>query len=290
MSIRIIQQRLTDYHCQSALEEDQALREITQEIVLAALSRSGIFAYAGFHGGTCLRIFHALNRFSEDLDFALLEPDPAFSLDAHLRRVVEELAAFGYRIEIDSRGNSDRTVQAAFLKDDSIGRLLRLDFRPGAGPARKLRIKLEVDTRPPAGATYAMPLLDFPFPSPLRVFDLPSLLAGKLHAVLCRSHLKGRDWYDFLWYAARRVPVNHALLSASLDQAGPWAGHGLRSDDAWCAGQLQQKIAALDWHQAREDVRRFVKPAELASLDYWSAAFFLAQCAKLLPQDPVSPD
>jgi hypothetical protein len=127
-----------------------------------------------------------------------------------------------------------------------------------------------------------MPVPDYPFPSAVRIFDPPSLLAGKIHALLCRSYLKGRDWYDFIWYTARRVPINHALLSAALDQQGPWSGMHPATDHAWCVRQLSAFIEAVDWNQGREDVRRFVKRQELPSLELWLRDFFLAQCRKLL--------
>jgi predicted nucleotidyltransferase component of viral defense system len=281
MSVGIVQERLESYGCTSTLEEEQALREITQEIVLAGLGRTDFFAHAGFQGGTCLRIFHSLNRFSEDMDFALRAPDSAFALRPYLEQVRAELSAYGYDLEIDDRSQVGQTVRQAFVKDDSVGKLLRLKYRPRTGPLRKLRVKLEVDTNPPAGASYEMPVLDYPFPSAVRVFDLPSLFAGKIHALLCRNYLKGRDWYDFIWYTARRTPINHALLAAALDQQGPWAGKRPRTDNTWCVERLTAAIAALDWNQAREDVRRFLKPRELPSLELWTPAFFLAQCRKL---------
>lgn len=281
MSVNIVQERLAAYGCRSSLEEEQALREITQDIVLAALGRTNFFEQAGFQGGTCLRIFHSLNRFSEDLDFALCKANRTFTLAAYLESVQRELTAYGYELEIDDRSKVGQVVQKAFLKDDSVGNLLRLNYALKAGPMRKLRIKLEVDTNPPSGASYVMPILDFPFPSAVRVFDLPSLFAGKIHALLCRTYLKGRDWYDFVWYTARKTPVNHTLLSAALDQAGPWKGQGIMTDNAWCIAQIQSVISALDWHQAREDVRRFVKPSEHPSLALWSRDYFLNQCQKL---------
>lgn len=281
MSVRMIQDRLDSHSCRSTLEEEQALREITQEIVLAALGRTDIFRKAGFQGGTCLRIFHGLNRFSEDLDFALQTPDPDFALGPYLDAIAKELTAYGYGLEIDDRSKAERAVRMAFLKDDSIGKLLQLAYRPATGPSRKLRVKLEVDANPPAGASFDTRYLDFPFPSAICVFDLPSLFAGKVHALLCRDFLKGRDWYDFIWYTARRTPPNYELLTSALTQQGPWQGQRLPVDRAWCLDQLRDRIQGTDWEQAREDVRRFVKPSELSSLDVWNREFFLAQCAKL---------
>ncbi len=281
MSVKIVQERLETYHCRSSLEEEQALREITQEIVLAALGRTNFFEQAGFQGGTCLRIFHSLNRFSEDLDFALCKANGAFTLSPYLKGIQRELTAYGYELEIDDRSKADQVVRKAFLKDDSVGNLLRLNYALKAGPMRKVRIKMEVDTNPPSGASYVMPVLDYPFPSAVRIFDQPSLFAGKIHALLCRTYLKGRDWYDFIWYTARNSPINHTLLSSALDQAGPWKNQHIVTDNTWCIERLQAAIESLNWQQAREDVRRFVKPQEQPSLELWTREFFLNQCRKL---------
>jgi predicted nucleotidyltransferase component of viral defense system len=282
MSVTVIQDRLESYRCQSTLQEEQALREITQEIVLAALGRADFFQKAAFQGGTCLRILYGMNRFSEDLDFALKKPDNCFILKPYLDDLSRELQAYGYGLELDDRSKVNRAVRQAFVKDSSLGRLLRLDYRPIAGPLRKLRIKLEVDTNPPAGAAFEIKYLDFPFPSAVSVFDPPSLFAGKIHALLCREYLKGRDWYDFVWYTARKTPTNYSLLSAALTQMGPWKGQTLPVDRAWCVAQLRSKIQATNWPQAREDVRRFVRPSELPSLNLWGPEFFLAQAEKLV--------
>lgn len=281
MSVRLIQDRLDSYGCHSTIEEEQALRGITQEIVLAGLGRTDFFHKAAFHGGTCLRIVHGLNRFSEDLDFALQTPDEAFVLAPYLNVLARELSAYGYDLEVDDRSKLDQAVRKAFLKDGSIGKLLVMNYKPGTGPQRKLRIKLEVDTNPPEGATFEMKVLDYPFPSAMRVFALPSLFAGKVHALLCREYLKGRDWYDFIWFASRRTAINYALLTSALAQVGPWRGALMATDREWCVEQLRRKIDATDWKQARDDVRRFVKSHELPSLDLWTREFFLTQCGKL---------
>lgn len=281
MSIRAIQDRLNSYGCASAIEEDQALREITQEIVLVALGRTAFFDKAAFQGGTCLRIFHGVNRFSEDLDFALKVPDSTFQLGGYLKTVVEDLGAFGYQIEIDDRGGVEDVVKKAFLKDDSIGRLLNLEFRPTSGPLKKIRIKFEVDSNPPSGATYEVKIMDFPFPAAVSLFDLPSLFAGKMHALLCREYVKGRDWYDFLWYAARTTNPNFCLLASSFSQTGHWAGQTLSVDEGWCHRELSRKIKSLDFLKLREDVRRFLRPVEAASLSFWTCEFFLERATKL---------
>ncbi len=281
MSVATIQDRLEGYRCRSMVEEDLALRQITQEVVLAALGRTDYFQKTGFHGGTCLRIFHGLNRFSEDLDFALLSPNSNFRLPPYLDSLSSELRAWGYHLEIDDRSKAGRAVQAAFLKDDSLGSMLRLDYRPARGHLRKIRVKLEVDTNPPAGATYEIKYLDFPYPAAVRIFDLPSLFTGKLHALLCRDYPKGRDWYDLIWYTARRTAVNYTLLKSALNQFGPWRGENADPDRNWCVQQLRARIEGMDWNAVRADVRRFVSHEELPSLDVWSSQFFQSQIDKL---------
>lgn len=280
MSVKIIQQRMDSYACHTQLEEEHAIREVTQEIVLAALGRNGFFQKAAFHGGTCLRIFHGLNRFSEDLDFALQEPDASFRLEPYLTSVCDELMTYGYAFEMQSRSQSGQAVQKAFLKDDSLGQLLMLNYRPATGPSRKVRVKLEVDTNPPSGAEYEIRYQDFPFVSSVAVFDLPSLFAGKLHALICREYIKGRDWYDFLWYTARRVVPNYSLLASALVQTGHRKTDG-ELDDEECRIRLEEKIHSMDWAAARADVERFVKPNEQPSLKLWCKELFLAQCRKL---------
>ena len=280
MTVGMVQQRLSSYGCKTQMEGEHAIREITQEIVLAALGRTDFFQKAAFHGGTCLRIFHQLNRFSEDLDFALLEPDSTFLLEPYLHSVCDELSAYGYAFEIQGRLKTESAVQKAFLKDDSLGQFLTLDYRPASGPMRKIRVKLEVDTRPPANAGFEISYLDFPFVSSVATFDLPSLFAGKLHALLCREYVKGRDWYDFIWYLSQRVPPNYELLTAALEQTGHrQAGITITRDE--CCERLVEKIESIDWEKARSDVERFVKPHERPSLDLWGRDLFLAQSRKM---------
>ena len=280
-----IQRRLSDYNCKSARDEDQALREILQELILAALGRTEFFCKAAFHGGTQLRIFHGLKRFSEDLDFALKEEDIGFSFSPYLDKVKAELESFGVKAEITDRSKADSNVKKAFLKDDSIIRILNLRFLKDIGSRqtpRKLRIKLEVDSRPPAGATYESFPLAFPFPSSVTSFDLSSAFSGKMHALLCREYVKGRDWYDFIWYCGARVKLNHELLSSAIDQNGPWAGWHLKTSDEWVRDELKNRIAQLDWQKAREDVEPFIHEMELESLRYFTAEYFTRLADKIV--------
>ena len=281
MSIKLIQERLNSYNCKSELEEEHVIREITQEVALAALSRTDFFKYGVFQGGTCLRIFYGLNRFSEDLDFILKEPNQEFNLQPHLQSLSEELLAYGYKVDITDRSKTDIAVKKAFIKDDSIGKVLQLNHAGKTGPFRKIRIKLEVDTNPPLGSRTEIKYLDFPFVSSVTVQDKPSLFAGKLHALLCREYIKGRDWYDFLWYTSQGITVNYEFLASALKQQGTWKDQIINVNLEWCMAQLEKTIKSINWKATAEDVRRFVRVAEQPSVDLWSKEFFLAQLEKL---------
>ncbi len=281
MSVQMIQHRLLEYNCKTDLEEQQAIREITQEVALAALGRGDFFKYALFQGGTCLRIFYGLNRFSEDMDFILKEANPDFQLKDHINHIADELAAYGYNIEITDRNRADATVKKAFLKDDSLGKVINLRHASKASPMAKIRIKLEVDTNPPLCSGHELQYLDFPFVSSVAAQDRPSLFAGKIHALLCREYIKGRDWYDFIWYTSNRTSINYDYLTSAINQLGPWQGQSIVVDKEWLLNELERKIHLVNWKQAAEDIRRFVRAAEQPSLDVWSRKLFLRQLEKL---------
>ena len=281
MSIKLIQDRLNSYNCKSELEEEHAVREITQEVALAALSRTGFFKYGIFQGGTCLRIFYGLNRFSEDLDFILKQPNPNFKLQPHLQSLSEELKAYGYNVEITDRSKTDIAVRKAFIKDDSLGKVLQLNHEGKTGPFRKIRVKLEVDTNPPSDSETQIKYLDFPFVSSVTAQDKPSLFAGKIHALLCREYIKGRDWYDFLWYTSQGVKINYKFLASALRQQGPWKSQAIDVNLDWCMAELEKSIESIDWKTTANDVQRFVRVAEQPSLNLWSKELFLAQLEKL---------
>ena len=281
MSIKLIQDRLNSYNCKSEVEEEQALREITQEVALAALGRTDFFKHAVFQGGTCLRIFYGLNRFSEDMDFILKESNSDFELNPHLQALTSELAAYGYNIEVADRSKMDVAVRKAFLKDNSIGKVLQLHYSGRTGHSRKIRIKFEVDTNPPAGSESEIKYLDFPFISSVVAQDKPSLFAGKVHALLCREYIKGRDWYDFLWYTGQGIGINYQFLSSALRQVGPWTDQDIKVNYQWCIAELKKQILSMNWQATAEDVRRFVRVSEQPSLDLWGKELFLNQLNKL---------
>ena len=276
-SIELLQRRLEEYGCDDAEEELNAIREILQDMILAGLARTDFFTCAAFHGGTQLRIFEGVRRYSEDLDFALTEPDRDFALKSYLDKAAEELESIGVELEVKDLSKAESAVKKGFLKNDSLVRILELRYVGGKGTlgtTGKILIKLEVDTNPPEGATYrASPLL-FPYPASVRCFDRESSFSGKIHALLCRAYIKGRDWFDLIWYASVGARINHRLLSAAIDQQGQWAGQHVKTDDAWVRTQLRETIAGLDWKAAREDVRRFVYASDRPSLDLWNTDFF----------------
>ncbi len=283
MTVKIIQDRLDEYVCRTELEEENAIKEIVQEVCLAGLSRSGFFKEAAFQGGTCLRILYRLPRFSEDLDFVLKEPNSHFKLTRHLDHMKEELAIYGFNFEIQDRSQGAGPILKAFLKDESWGRILSFQHvRKLGSTVKKLQIKIEVDANPPLGSGYEDKILDFPLLFSVIAQDLPSLFAGKSHALLCRPYLKGRDWYDFLWYARKKIRPNMLLLGDALHQVGPWKAQKITVDEAWYRRTLSEKIRKIDWQEARRDIQRFLKPQDLASLDYWSTDFFLAQMEGLM--------
>jgi len=275
MSVKIIQERLASYKCVSAQEEELALREITQEAALAALSRTDFYKAAAFQGGTCLRIFYGLERFSEDLDFMLKKPDAKFSLDSYLKDMAVEFEAYGYKLEAVDRSKAQDAVKKAFLKDDSIGKVLQLSHLNVDRSTRKIKIKLEVDSNPPSGSGFESKFLDFPFAFSVTVQDQPSLFAGKIQALLCREYVKGRDWYDFIWYLSRSTPINFDFLAAGLRQTGPWKDLKIKMDENWFFRQMEQKIRSLDWDKVRADVQPFIRSRELPSLEVWGEEFFL---------------
>lgn len=281
MTVSIIQQRLLSYECQNVLEQENALKEIAQEIALMALSKSGFFEVAAFQGGTCLRIIYGLNRFSEDLDFVLNKPNKNFNWEKYLNKISQEFRAYGFELEVSERKKTDKAVQSRFLKTQSLGGTLILKDPRTHIP--KLRIKLEIDTNPPAGSEYELKYLDFPISFSVQTQSLPSLFAGKCHALLSRNYTKGRDWYDFTWYVATKTPINLELLYQALLQSDPEKWQNLKQSEIKqrIILALEQKIKTIDWESTKQDVAQFLRKRELESLKVWSESYFLACLDKL---------
>lgn len=274
----LIQKRLEEYNAQSKEEELNALKEITQEVALYSLHKAGFFNEACFIGGTALRILHGLDRFSEDLDFSLIRPTPTFSLDTYLKKSMQEMNAYGYDLSIDEKDLSDKNIQSRFLKDDSIKNVLT--FKHAQDLRSKIKIKIEIDTNPPEAATLKSEYVDFPMDFQVQSYDLPSLMSGKLHALLCRPFVKGRDWYDFSWYVTKGITPNYAQLTNALFQLGPWKGQNITVDEPFLREQLREKIETLKWKDVANDVRKFLRPAKAETLDLWNEDFFKAKLEK----------
>lgn len=280
--IDLIQEKLQAYKPANRLEEENATKEIMQEIALYALWRADFFEKAVFQGGTSLRILHGLPRFSEDLDFMLIEPDPAFDWSPFLTKLIDTFQTFGIEPEAKPKGAMDRRIRAAVIKDTSVAAQLDLTFADRQ-PGQKINIKLEIDVSPPAHSGDDWTFLDFPTDHEVRHQDMASNFALKIHALLCRDYLKGRDWYDFSWYVAKNTHANLQHLAAALEQYGPWAQNGpLTVDHRWLQAALSEKIESIDWQAARQDVRRFLRPGELKSLDLWGERFFKSKLDKLI--------
>ncbi|NLB65840.1 MAG: nucleotidyl transferase AbiEii/AbiGii toxin family protein [Lentisphaerae bacterium] len=274
MDADTLKARLDEYAPTNALEQELALGEILQTFVLAALSRAGFFAEAMFHGGTCLRIIHGLPRFSEDLDFLLKRPDPVFRWAPYLDAVRRDCEMDGIRLEMSDPPPGDSAVRKAWLKTDSTGAVMEFKLPYSRMAGKKIRIKLEVDTRPPEGSGFETHYLSFPATVPVTVQDLPSAFATKSHALLCRPYVKGRDWYDFLWFASRRIRPRWDVLAHALDQQGPWAGQAVAVDADVYVKHMRAAMARIDWRLAVQDVQRFLPLREQEGLTHWNAEFF----------------
>lgn len=278
---QLLRDKIQEYGPLNTLEQENVLQELMQQLVLASLAKTGLFTEAIFHGGTCLRLLFGTRRFSEDLDFLLKRPDPAFRWERHLAPLVGDLAQEGIRLELVDRSAADATVKKAFLKTDSIGTLLLVDLPHSRRVGKKIRIKLEVDTNPPEGSTFETRYLAFPRVAAITTQTLESGFATKSHALLCRGYAKGRDWYDLLWYVARRAAPDLNLLRNALLQQGPWAGEPVQITPVWFVDALRARIDEIDWEEARADVARFVPASEQEGLDLWSRELFLFQVEQL---------
>ena len=277
----IIDEMLKKYNAVTLDEKKNAVKESIQEIVLCGLSRAGFFDKAAFYGGTALRIFYGLNRFSEDLDFSLKSPDPDFDLASYYPVLEKEIRAFGLNMKVEEKNKTkESAVKSAFLKGDTKEHMLYFysdeDFSSGIPNGEPLKIKFEVDTNPPALAGYEHRFSLKPAPYEVNLYDLPSLFAGKIHAVLCRgwkSRIKGRDLYDYVFYLQKGASVNLPHLKERLVQSNAFN----KDEDLTIEklrGLLNERFDSIDYENAKLDVVDFIKDKE--SLNIWSKEFFKA--------------
>ncbi len=264
------------------------IKERIQEIVLASLSETGFFKNAAFNGGTALRIFHGLDRFSEDLDFSLKEPSSSFSFEKYFENIKQKLSFYGILASVESKEkNVSSLMQTAYIKcnaRDLLQTTLKKDPPfPGTPYNETLKIKMEIDTNPPAFANYEVKMALFPNAYEATLYDLPSLFAGKLHALLCRkwgNKVKGRDFYDFIWYLQHKTSINYPHLEARLKQSGDFDNKASLTHDS-LETLLIERFKTIDFKSAILDVSPFVSSKESFSL--WNAEFFINLTRSFLP-------
>lgn len=289
MMEQILEQMLLRYEIKTIDDKANAIKEIVQEVVLCGLSRGGFFNEAAFYGGTALRIFYGLDRFSEDLDFSLLSVNPNFDLEKYFPYIEKETKALGLNFSVvEKEKTKESNIKSAFLKGNTKEHILSfyndstdLKF---INPQELIKVKFEVDINPPVGATFENKFGLLPSPYQVRLYDLPSLFAGKIHACLCRnwkSRVKGRDFYDFVFFITKGAKVNLQNLKAKLIQSNfIKEGFELTIDEV--KKMLKQRFESLDFKQAKEDVLPFVK--DKTKLDLWSKEFFINLVERLEEQ------
>jgi len=234
-----------------------ALREYLQALVLRSFHESEAFRCLAFVGGTALRFLHGLPRFSEDLDFSLVSPD-GYAGQAWMAKLKRDLTLAGFTPEVT--WNDRKIVHTGWV------RLRGLLHDAGLSPMadEKLAIKVEVDTRPPGGGRCERQIVTRHLSFLLQYHDPPSLMAGKIHALLTRRYAKGRDWYDLIWYLSQRPPVapNLAFLQNALDQT-----QGADRIDArrW-TDEVRNRLFAMDLEALLEDVGPFLERPQDATL------------------------
>ncbi|MCW3090493.1 MAG: nucleotidyl transferase AbiEii/AbiGii toxin family protein [Ferruginibacter sp.] len=273
----MIKEWLEEYKPVNQEAAEQALREIMQEIALAGLQRSGFFEKAAFYGGTALRIFHGLQRFSEDLDFSLLELNRDFSLEPYLKGIETEFSALGVTVSIEEKNKTATTdVDSAFLKPDTTWKeLIIKEILPHESVKMRpsIKIKIEVDTSPPLGFTTEEKLLLKPFSFYVKCFTLPDLFAGKMHALLFRKwkgRVKGRDWFDMEWYIQKGIPLNLDHLVIRSQDSGDWKEKSMTQEQFMSL--LQTKIRSVSFSSIRKDVVRFIPDDKV--IEIWSSHYF----------------
>lgn len=273
----MIKEWIAEYKPKNEDEILDALREIMQEITLAALSRTDFFEKAAFYGGTALRIFYGLDRFSEDLDFSLMKADEGFTLEPYFSAILTEFEALGIKVRINEKEKAKRSsIESAFLKTETIWKELVLEDilkQTGVKSNKPIKIKIEVDRNPPLGFQTEEKLLIRPFSFYVRCFKLPSLFAGKLHALLYRkwnNRVKGRDWYDLEWYIKKGIPLDatHFLLRAQ--DTTDWNAEIITNEQI--LELINHKIESVSFTNIKEDVIRFIKDEKVLSI--WSAKYF----------------
>lgn len=254
-------------HPSTPAEKTNAKHEVMQQIVLAGLYRGGFFDHAAFYGGTCLRIFHKLQRFSEDMDFTRTDKDVAVHLEDYFPHIVEAFKLTGREVEIKKKDKMTLgKVESAFLKDNTD--IYHIAFQT----EKTVKVKIELDTDPPLGFDTEQKVLFKPFSIMVRCVTLSDLYAGKMHALVFRNwntRVKGRDWFDFEWYVAHNVPLDFDHLQRRIHEF-----NGILMSKEEFMGVLRERLATTDIEMVKIDVLRFLRK-DPRELDIWSNSYFL---------------
>lgn len=273
----MIKEWIEEYNPRNEEEILSALREIMQEITLAGLSRTDFFEKAAFYGGTALRIFYGLDRYSEDLDFSLLQPDSNFSIEPYFKAILDEFKSLGLNVSIkEKKKTKESAIDSAFLKAETIWQEIVLEDiikQTGVRSNRTLKIKIEVDRRPPLNFTTEEKLLLKPFSFYVKCFTAPSLFSGKVHALLFRkwkNRVKGRDWYDLEWYIKKGISLDLSHFLARAKDTNDWQSDNISPEQI--IELLQEKIEVVSFKNIKEDVVRFIKDDTILTI--WSPEYF----------------
>ena len=277
----VVTRMMQRYDCQTGPDYRNALREIIQEIALLGLWRSKFFENAAFYGGSALRILYGNERFSEDLDFSLLRPDASFHLDTYNRAIQTELESMGFNINVEQKKkHTESAIQSAFIKANTLEHHIKIGLtsreRKRFHTQALMKIKIEIDTDPPGEFNTEAKFLLQPFPFSVNTFTQPDLFAGKMHAVLCRSwgnRVKGRDWYDLVWFVSQKIPLHLKHLEARMRQTG----HHDEMQELTRRRFLdyyRNRVETLDIENAKKDILPFLN--DPAQIEVWSHEFFHA--------------
>lgn len=264
-TMTIFDEMVAAYNPQNATQKTNAQHQVMQQIVLAGLQKGGFFEHAAFYGGTCLRIFHGLPRFSEDMDFTLVEKNPAIHLENYFQSIREVFALTGKDVVITKKEKLHfGRVESAFLKEDTAAYDIAFQTE------KTIKVKIELDTNPPLLFDTEQKLMMQPYSTMIRCLTLPDLFAGKMHALVFRNwktRIKGRDWYDFEWYIRHNIPLHFAHLQERIRE---FNGQEVTRDEFMHL--LRERLANANISQVKEDVLPFVNnPSEL---DIWSNEYF----------------
>lgn len=272
-----IEQMLNRYDLQTVHDHENALKEIIQEIVLLGLWRSKFYEKAVFYGGSALRILYKLDRFSEDLDFSLNQPEKAFNIKKYLDAIKAELKLWGFEVLAEEKDKKNSTIDSAFIKANTLIHLLKIDSNLKTHKNAVMKIKLEIDLEPAIGFSSDPKYHLHPIPFTIKTMTLPSLFAGKMHVLLCRTirtNIKGRDWYDLIWFVKNNIPCDLLYLKNKMVQTGH-----IDCSEALTRGKLveliSKKVKEIDFSLAKKDVEPFLKTSrQKDELSLWSDTFF----------------